>query len=254
MDSSDNRFSGRLGLSFKPADNGRIYLAYGTAFNPSAEFLVTTGSGVDAATAALAPEKNRSLELGTKWDVMDRRLALTGALFQVNKTNVREQMADGSYLLAGEQRVRGMEFGAAGRITPQWDVFANYTFMSSKTLKSLNEPTRVGQALGNTPRHSLNLWTTYTLPEGWTVGYGARYVGKRNVTAAGDGQLASYWVHSLMVDYEVNRHWKLRLNLENLGNKAYVAGVRARPGEQSRSSAVEYGEGRTARLTATYQF
>lgn len=254
VDSSDGRLSGRVGLSFKPADNGRIYVAYGTAFNPSAEFLVTTGSGLDAASASLAPEKNRSLELGTKWDLMNRQLALTAALFQVDKTNVREQMADGSYLLAGEQRVRGMELGVAGKPMPQWDVFANYTFMSSKTLTSLNEPARVGQALGNTPRHSLNLWTTYTLPEGWTVGYGARYVGKRNVTAAGDGQLASYWVHSLMVGYEVNRQWRLRLNLENLGNKAYVAGVRARPGEQSRSSAVEYGEGRTARLTATYQF
>jgi len=33
-----------------------------------------------------------------------------------------------------------------------------------------------------------------------------------------------------------------------------VAGVRQRLGEQSRSSAVEYGEGRTARVTATYQF
>ncbi len=254
VDSSDSRLSGRMGLSFKPADNGRIYVAYGTAFNPSAEFLVTTGSGLDAATASLAPEKNRSLELGTKWDVMDRRLSLTGALFQVDKTNVREQMADGSYLLAGKQRVRGLELGAAGRVTPQWDVFANYTFMSGKTVQSLNEPARVGQALGNTPRHSLNLWSTYTLPEGWTVGYGARYVGKRSVTSSGDGLLASYWVHNLMVSYEVNRQWSLRLNINNLGNKAYVAGVRQRLGEQSRSSAVEYGEGRSVRLAATYQF
>ncbi|MFT2526110.1 TonB-dependent receptor domain-containing protein, partial [Escherichia coli] len=54
VDSSDGRLSGRTALSFKPADNGRIYLAYGTAFNPSAEFLVSTGSGLDAATASLA--------------------------------------------------------------------------------------------------------------------------------------------------------------------------------------------------------
>lgn len=254
VDSSDGRFSGRMALGFKPADNGRIYVAYGTAFNPSAEFLVTTGSGLDAATASLSPEKNRSLELGTKWDVLERQLALTGALFQVDKTNARERMADGSYLLAGEQRVRGLELGAAGRITPQWDVFANYTYMASKTVRSLVQPARVGQALGNTPRHSLNLWSTYVLPHGWTLGYGARFVGKRNVTSAGDGQLASYWVHSLMVGYEVNPQWKLRLNLDNLGNKAYVAGVRQQLGSESRSSAIEYGEGRSARLTAMYQF
>lgn len=254
VDSSDGRLSGRAALGFKPADNGRIYLSYGTAFNPSAEFLVTTGSGLDAATASLAPEKNRSIELGTKWDVLERQLALTGALFQVDKTNVRERLSDGSYLLAGEQRVRGLELGAAGRVTPQWDVFANYTYMASKTLRSVTQPARVGQALGNTPRHSLNLWTTYVLPQGWTLGYGARFVGKRNVTSAGDGQLASYWVHSIMVGYEVNPQWKLRLNVDNLGNKAYVAGVRQQLGAESRSSAVEYGEGRSARVTAMYQF
>ena len=54
VDSSDGRLSGRTALSFKPADNGRIYLAYGTAFNPSAEFLVSNGFGLDAATASLA--------------------------------------------------------------------------------------------------------------------------------------------------------------------------------------------------------
>ena len=254
VSNSDGQFSGRTGLSFKPADNGRIYLAYGTSFNPSAEFLVTTGSGLSAATASLAPEKNRSWELGTKWDLHNKQLALTAALFQVDKTNVREQMADGSYLLAGEQRVRGMELGMAGKVTPQWDVFANYTLMSSKTVKSLLEPARVGQALGNTPRHSFNLWTTYVLPQGWTVGYGARIVGKRNVTSSGDGSLNSYWVHNAMVGYQVNPQWRLQFNIDNITNKAYVSGVRARPGEASRSSAIEYGAGRSARISAHYQF
>ena len=82
-------------------------MAYGTSFNPSAEFLVTTGGGLDARNNSLAPEKNRTVELGTKWELLDQRLALGGALFQVDKTNARESLADGSYLLAGAQRVKG---------------------------------------------------------------------------------------------------------------------------------------------------
>ena len=81
-------------------------MAYGTSFNPSAEFLVTTGGGLDARNNSLAPEKNRTVELGTKWELLDQRLALGGALFQVDKTNAREALADGSYLLAGAQRVK----------------------------------------------------------------------------------------------------------------------------------------------------
>ena len=56
--------SWRAGVVYKPRPNGSIYAGYGTSFNPSAE-----GLTLSAATAALEPEKSRSLELGTKWDV-----------------------------------------------------------------------------------------------------------------------------------------------------------------------------------------
>ncbi len=252
--STDRKLSTRAGLTFKPTDHGRIYIAYGTSFNPSAEFLVSTGSGLNQATSSLAPEKNRTVELGTKWELMDQRLALGGALFQVDKTNARESMSDGTYLLAGAQRVKGLELNASGRVTPQWDVFANYTLLDSETRQSVSQPARVGQALGNTPRHSFSLWTSYRLPAGWTVGYGARYVGSRNVTSQGNGTLAPYWVHGVMASYDVNRNLKLQLNVDNLTDKAYVERVRQTLGSDSRSSAIEYGDGRSAVLSARYLF
>lgn len=163
-DSSDRQLSTRAGLVFKPADNGRIYVAYGTAFNPSAEYLVTTGSGVDKATGSLAPEKNKTYEVGSKWEFMARRLGLNAALFQVEKSNARERLADGSYALAGKQRVRGAELGVAGKLTPQWEILANYTYLNSSTLRSRATPEREGKAMANTPPHTLSLWTTYQLP------------------------------------------------------------------------------------------
>ena len=254
VDSADRKLSTRVGLTFKPAENGRIYVAYGTSFNPSAEFLVTTGGGLDARNNSLAPEKNRTVELGTKWELLDQRLALGGALFQVDKTNAREALADGSYLLAGAQRVKGLELNLSGKVTPQWDVYANYTYMDSETRQSTTQPLRIGRALGNTPRNSFSLWTTYALPGGWTVGYGARAVGTRNVTSQGDGKLDAYWVHSVMASYDVNRNLKLQLNVENLTDKAYVERVRQVVGNESRSSAIEYGDGRSAMLSAIYKF
>ncbi len=252
--SRDSQLSTRAGLTFKPAPNGRIYVAYGTSFNPSAEFVMTTGAGLSQATRNVAPEKNRSIELGTKWDVLARRLTLGGALFQVDKTDARETLADGSVQLAGAQRVKGLELSATGKLTPRWDVFANYTLLDSETRKSVSQPARVGHALGNTPRHSFNLWTTYALAADWTVGYGAHFAGKRSVTAQGDGMLPAYWVHSVMASYDVNRQLNLQLNVANLANKSYVERVRQALGTEARSSAIEYGDGRSAVLSALYKF
>ncbi|SDS81272.1 TonB-dependent receptor [Pseudomonas oryzae] len=254
LDTSDEQLSGRAGLVYKPADNGRIYVAYGTSFNPSAEFLATSGVGVSATTADLSPEKNETWELGTKWELLGGRLQLDGALFRVEKTDAREELADGSYVLAGEQRVQGVELGVTGKISEQWNVYANYTFLDSETLKSLSDPSREGQALGNTPPRSLNLWTTYELPAGWTLGYGARYVSERNVTSTDTAKLDDYWLHNAMVGYRVSRNLDLQLNVNNLFDEDYVERVRQNPGTDARSSAIEYGDARAAILSANYSF
>ena len=126
--------------------------------------------------------------------------------------------------------------------------------MQSKTLRSIASPAREGNPLGNTPRTSFNLWTTYKPVESWTVGYGARFVGTRNVTAEANGKLSKYLVQSAMVAYDVDKHLKLQLNVDNLMDKAYVERVRQVLGQESRSSAIEYGDGRSAMLSATYKF
>ncbi|HCN44910.1 MAG TPA: TonB-dependent siderophore receptor [Pseudomonas sp.] len=257
FESNDDKVSGRAGLVYKPAENGRIYLAWGNSFNPSAESLASSGGGLSATTESLEPEKNETWELGTKWELLDKRLELDAAIFRVTKDNARETMADGSTQLAGKQRVQGVEVGVTGHITEQWDVFANYTFLDSETLKAADTAAgiaREGQALGNTPPRSLNLWTTYELPAGWTLGYGARYVSERNVSSSTTAKLPDYWVHNAMVAYRVNENLDLQLNVNNLFDKDYVERVRQQNGTAARSSAIEYGDARSAILSATYAF
>ena len=38
----------------------------------------------------LGPERNKAAEIGTKWELFDRHLLVTGALFQTEKDNARE--------------------------------------------------------------------------------------------------------------------------------------------------------------------
>lgn len=256
-DSNIKKLSTRYGLVFKPADNGRIYVAYGTSFNPSAEALASTGGGVTAKTESLDPEKNKTWELGTKWTFFDKRLELDSAIFRVEKSNARETMADGTTQLAGKQRVQGFEMGLTGKVTEQWNIFANYTFLDSETLKAANTNSGIakkGQALGNTPPHSFNIWNTYQLPAGFRIGYGAQYVSKRNVTSSTQAKLPDYWVHNAMLGYKINKNVDLQLNVNNVFNKTYVSRVRQVAGTNARSSAIEYGDARTALLTMNVSF
>ena len=257
LESSDEMVSGRLGLIYKPAPNGSIYVAWGNSFNPSAEYLASTGAGVSADTESLEPEENDTWELGTKWELFDRRMALNAAVFRVTKTNGRvdTNSTDDPVVLDGKQRVDGIELGVSGRITDQWEAFANYTFLSSEILEAGEvDVAEEGQALPNTPPRSFSLWTTYELPAGFEVGYGAQYVSERNVHAASRTKVPDYWVHSAMLGYDVSDTLNLQLNVRNLFNEEYYDRVRANAGTEVRSSALVPGEGRTAILSANLSF
>ena len=138
FDRIDRIFSYRVALAYKPMPIGTFYVAYGTSFNPSAEGAVSLPP-LTAATALLEPEENRTFEIGTKWDLLNERLALTAAIFRTDKTNARTPGLtpnDPPMVLDGEQRVQGFEIGAAGNITEHWKVFGGYTFLDSEILET----------------------------------------------------------------------------------------------------------------------
>ena len=86
----------QAGLTFKPVENGSIYASYATSSNPVG---VDGGDGSEGITAAinnLKPEDVRTMELGTKWDVLNDKLNLTAAIFRTEKTNTRATGDDGT--------------------------------------------------------------------------------------------------------------------------------------------------------------
>ncbi len=215
---TDSELSGRAALVFKPRENGSVYLGYGTSFNPSAE-----GLSLNASNAELDPEESRTLELGTKWDLFDGRLMLTSALFRTEKTNARvdDPLDEGRLeVLEGEQRVDGFEVGVAGRITDDWTVFGGYTHLDSEVLESTEGD--VGNELGNTPRDSATLWTTYEFTDAWQAGFGVQHVGSRFSNTSNTRMAKSYTLYDAMVGYRVSDALSLRLNGYNLSGKDYV--------------------------------
>lgn len=208
--------TGRAGIVYKPAHNGSVYAAYGTSFNPSGELLALDSRG----NAGLDPERSRTYEVGTKWDVAGERLSLTAAAFRTEKTNARMANPDdpsGPQILAGDQRVDGIETTATGHVTRAWSVFGGYTWMDSEIVRGAAAD--VGHEIPNTPRHTATLWTSYTFPWRLEVGAGARYVGRRYVR--GTFWVPSYTTADAEAALPVGRQLSLRLNLYNLTDETY---------------------------------
>jgi len=245
----DEMFSWRAGLVFKPVENGSIYFGYGTSFNPSAEGL-TLGTGATAANNLnIDPEQSRTMELGTKWDLIQDKLQLTAAVFRTDKTNSRTEDAANpadTIVLDGQQRVQGVEFGFAGSITDDWRVFGGYTYLHSEIIASKNAA-EINQPVSNTPDHSFSLWTVYELPHGFQIGAGVQYTGDRTNTNLNTARVApEFCLFDAMIGYEVNKNFSLRLNIYNLADEEYI--------DRVGGGHFIPGAGRSAVLTASYKF
>ncbi|MBL8112394.1 MAG: TonB-dependent siderophore receptor [Acidobacteria bacterium] len=219
LERTDSMLSWRAGLVFKPLPSGSVYAGAGTSFNPSAEALT-----LSAATVALEPESSFSAEIGTKWDLLAARLTLNAAAFRTEKTNARTpgvNPGDAPTVLDGEQTVTGAEVSAAGRVLPGLQIFAGYVFMDSE-VKASNTSSEIGHVLGNTPRHSLNLWLSYQLPWELEVGGGASFVGQRLNGNSGARTAPDYWLFDAMASWGFGDLFTLRLNVNNLTNERYI--------------------------------
>lgn len=229
---NDTLVNYQLGLVYKPAENGSIYVSYATSSTPANATLgegnegqsLTPGrGGVGANAADMAPEKNKTYEIGTKWDLLNNSMTFTAAIFRTETTNARVTMANGDYAMAGKKQVDGIELGLSGAITPKWQVFGGYTYMRSN-LKSNGDgssSSNDGNAFPNTPRHSFSLWSTYQPTSQLTVGAGAYLVDSQFGDPANKLEIPSYWRFDAMAAYKFNKHLSAQLNVLNLANKKY---------------------------------
>jgi catecholate siderophore receptor len=218
------------GIVYKPVPIGSLYAAYATSSNPFGSELDGTGTdyGGDppTGTTILGPERNTGAEIGTKWELFDRHLLLTGALFQTTKDNARETATVNgvSTLTSGAAyKIQGIDLEASGNITDRWSVFGGLVLMQSKVTKSYLA-SNIGLQLANVAHQSFSLLTKYKLDDGWEIGGQAVYRSKvyGGTFAANVGtEIPSYWRFDAFVEKKIDKNWTMKLYAQNLTNKLY---------------------------------
>jgi catecholate siderophore receptor len=194
----------------------------------------------------------RSFEFGAKLDWLNGKLSTTAALFrtQIDNAQITDPDHPTQIVLAGNERVNGLELGVTGRLTAKWEITAGYTYLNGKTIAS-SVAANVGKQLANTARNAVNLWTEYEFSDHFELGVGGNYLGKRYADFAQTAVLPSYVLVDAMAAWTIDRHLTLRVNVNNLFNKLAWQNSYYSSAEENH---VIPSPGRTALFTAAVKY
>ena len=223
---ADALFSERLGVLYQPTPLSSFHFSYGTSFNTSGD-----AYQYDAQGSNTPPERSRNFELGAKIDSDSGNATLRLALFHATKFNERNRdetsVSPTNYVLSGQRHAAGIEIDIAGRITPQWEIYASYAFIpdaevdkASSVLGTTLTGETVGQRPGLTPRQSGTVWTTYQVTPKLRVGGG---LNARSSDTPQQSTIAAphFITADLMAEYNAGPV-AFKLNLTNISNTLYA--------------------------------
>ena len=250
--SNNESFVPKVGVLYHPNASATVYASYSEGFEPQNETLVNdkdvnNGMKLDAITS-------EQKEIGMKWQLFDDRLMLSGALFDISKTGtlVSEDLINpigditSITTQAGEQRHKGFELAAQGAATDRLFVMASTMYLDANYER---DEKLEGKRPTDAPKWSASLWTRYELNDAVAFNAGAFYEGERFADNANTVTKEGYTRVDIGATYKLNLNnndVNLRLNIENLFDKNYLAG--------GGLNNVTVGEGTSVRLAAQFSF
>ncbi len=239
------------------------YASYSEIFKPQQQFLTWP----EGSAKTVDPMTGKTYEIGLKGELFNGTVNTGAAIFYTKRENgaILDTRYPNTYVLyggsccylnQGEVVSKGVELEASGEVLPGLMTMASYVYNYNRNLAD-NLPLST-----ITPKHMVKLWTVYQLPgeySKWRVGGGLNlqsttYVSGLSNRVDGVGNVveanipfkytqSGYAVWDAMVEYQVDKHWSLNLNANNLFDKTYYETV------GSAASGNYYGAPRNAMLT-----
>lgn len=225
----------RAGIVVNPTSFSSIYANYSRSFLPQ--------SGTTVNGDPFNPERGEVYEAGVKLNLLSQRLVTSASVFQIRKRGIltADPFNTGFSIQVGEQRNRGVEFDATGKLSTHWTVLANYAHNDPRITR--DNIYRPGNFLLSTPFDSGSFWTNYDFSGkrvagvdlgGFNMGAGVFAVGKRWGDLDNSFLIPGYARLDLGMSYAIRRadkvRYRLAFNLNNLLDRNYYEGVRGRAG------------------------
>jgi len=221
FDVTDNLWSPRVAILFKPVEQASIYASYSKSYLPRGGDQLAS---LSITNQSLAPEKYENYEIGVKWDIVPT-FNVTGAIFQLDRNNVLAlsdpNNSASPQIPIGRQRSKGIELSAQGEITKQLSIVASYTYTDAKFLDSQSATVVAGNRVNHVPKNSGAVWLRYDPIRQLGAAVGVTSMGKRFAATDNSVALPGYTRVDAAVYFRINDAFNLQLNVENLLDKHY---------------------------------
>lgn len=221
---TDEKWTGRAGLSYQFDIGLAPYVSYATSFDP------LLGSGYDG--KAFLPVETKQKEIGIKYHPQGSKTLLSAALFELTQTNVKTSDAEhlGFNTQAGEVRTRGIDLQATAEVIHNLNLITSYSWLDNELIRDAKYK---GHSLTQVPAHSAAAWLDYRFDAGTLaglqVGSGIRYLGSSYGNPENTFKVPATSLVDMMIGYDLGQLTSelagasLAVNVNNLTNKQYVA-------------------------------
>ncbi|MBU6438157.1 MAG: TonB-dependent receptor, partial [Betaproteobacteria bacterium] len=216
------------GVAYTAAPGVVAYASWGEGVET--EVVPNRPTDFDNPGVALPALKSRQTEVGVKW-LAHPRLLLSTALFDIHRPSADNLPGANGLLhrVAGARQAehRGVEFTAAGKVTPQLDMRASAMWLAARITQS-PDPTLLGQRPTDVPRVAASLFADYKVAAlaGLSVNSLLTYTGSKAVTADNAVNLPAAWSMNAGASYATrigNTPLTWRVQIDNLLDRRYWA-------------------------------
>ena len=236
-----------VALVYKPARDWSVYgsLSHGLQHGGIAEM------GTANENSVLPPSRSKQVEVGVK-GVVGNAVMLSAAAFDI-KQGLEYVNAANLFVRAGQQRHRGVELGAQGKLNPDLNYSLSLMALDAEQTGTGDIDVE-GKRVTNVPEFRSTAWVEYAVPalRGLKVDATWQYSGSKAFDPANRAIVPGYHVAALGASYALRvggMNTILRARVDNVFDKFYWRDV-----TQSLGGYLLPGAPRTFRVSAQFDF
>ena len=204
----------RVGVVYQPVKTVDLYVQNSTAFRPN--------FSIQADGTPLEPEYGELYEAGQRLRLMQQRLELSAAVFQIEKRNVARSIGGGNFDQIGKLRSRGFETELHGRPASNLNLDLGYGFTKAVFADYFTNAgvNLSGKIPRRAPRHTVNLSAEYVWQNGFALMGGGQVVSDQFINDTDTVGFSAYELLHAAVTY-TNGRVRYGLNFSNLTDREY---------------------------------